>query len=219
MKWFLWIYVPASAAAVVLLGLGLNGRQERISELETELQSEKEACSELPEAEPAPKAAGMLGACLEDLDKARVLIKAKAPVCPPCPAPGEPPLGKTAAEGTMGSDEDQASSGKIPGQEADQKSKRATVQSMFIGKLGLSDPEFEKLKLLVCAFKALRASILADLADGSRGADQAWSEMAAMRKELADETQALLGDERYAGFRAVGGIGALGENVDCTSAP
>jgi len=202
---------------MVLLGMGLRGRQDRIEKLETEIQSARAECDEKPEAEPAPKTAGMLGACLEDLDKARVMIKAKAPVCPPCPAPGEPPQGQESAAGTKSSAEDPGMAGKSSSDEEEKMAKLATVQSMFIGKLGLSDPEFGKLKLLVCAFKALRASILADLSDGSRGADQAWSEMAAMRKELADETQALLGEERYAGFRAVGGIGALGENVDCTS--
>lgn len=217
MKWFLWIYVPASLAVVVLLGLGLEGRQDRIAGLETALQSVEADCSRKPPGPPAPGPAGMLGACLEDLEQARQMIKTKAPVCPPCPGPGAASQIEASRSGDEGPAEDQSLPGKSAGSASDKKSRNAAVQSMFMGKLGLGDPEFERLRMLVCAFKALRASILADLADGSRSADQAWSEMASMRKELADETQALLGEDRYAGFRAVGGIGALGESVDCSS--
>jgi len=216
MKWFTWISVGASLVVIILLAAGYRNGQERIAVLETTMESAQERCEKKSPPAAEVEFPGTLGACMKELAHVRMKPAAAAAACPPCPVPEGGVEGETVpAEGT-GAAKGKALTEKSAPETEDEKAGAGPIPSMFRSKLSLDDAKFDSLVQLVCAFEALRQAILDDLEDGSRSADQAWAELASMRKQLADDTEALLGTERYAQFRAVGGIGALGGSVGCS---
>jgi len=216
MKWLPWICLGASLVVIILLAAGYRSGRDRIEVLETTLQSAQERCEKESPAAADVEFPGTLAVCMKELEHVRMKPAASAAACPPCPVPEDgvedetvPAEGSSAAKG-KGQAETNAAETEV------EKAGAGPIPSMFRSKLSLDDAKYDSLVQLVCAFEALRQAILDDLEDGSRSADQAWAEMASMRKQLADDTEALLGTERYAEFRAVGGIGALGGSVGCS---
>ena len=91
-----------------------------------------------------------------------------------------------------------------------------TALSLVETELGLTEPESAWLGEYVCAVRELREDNLSDPAerDGGELPDQ-WEQMRREREEELAGIKAVLGPDRYARLREIGGIGLLSDVLDC----
>ncbi len=200
------LYIPVSIAALAVLAWMAFSRNEARVECPVACQQEQ---APQPEAEPVksadPESPQLLGRCVARLKQARIELQGKS-----SQKPGISIQAGDSPEAAEAENENASAGDAGPGFSKD-------VNAMFVKKLELDEQQAGRLEQIVCALKELRASQLEDFTQGQTSLDTMWQELAALRKDLAADLEKILGEERYRQFREVGGIGAMGSAVDCSS--
>jgi hypothetical protein len=100
----------------------------------------------------------------------------------------------------------------------EERARRASAaRELVTSVLRLTSVEWDWLAEFVCAVRELRGAALTAPADGGDGSGsaEAWEELRARREAVLADIEKYLGPDRYRRLREAGGIGLLGDVVDC----
>ena len=129
------------------------------------------------------------------------------------------PKGETTASQPAGPVPDVSMLAPLHPSPASQPAYHEAVSDFIFKTLNLSDSETLTLTDEVCALKALRGALFQDYAEGSLESQVLYEDLVTLREEVTIKMRKMLGEERYAKLRDIGGIGALGDVVDCGPTP
>jgi len=97
----------------------------------------------------------------------------------------------------------------------DRREELRAVRRTLSELLGIPADDVDWMSDYVCAARALRRDALAELRDADDPSDALLQPLREGRVAILSDVRARIGEEHYAAFREVGGVGILGEVLEC----